>query len=157
LGVTFSDSDTLIEKRLGVSIRDFFEAEGEQRFREVEGAMLDELTSGAETVISTGGGVVLRAENRRMLRERTVCIYLKTPPDLLFDRLRRDTRRPLLQVADPAGRLRELSDERDPLYREAASFEIETRGKSLNMLVDAILRELPNRSGSVGDRGHAEP
>ena len=125
-----------------MSIRDFFEVEGEQRFRELESAVLDELTAGAETVIATGGGVVLRAENRRMLRERTVCIYLKTPPDVLFHRLRRDTRRPLLQVADPAGRLRELSDERDPLYREAALFQIETRGKSLNMLVDTILRQI---------------
>ena len=157
LGFAFADCDGLLEQRFQQRIRDFFETEGEQRFRDAESAMLQELMGSVDTVIATGGGAVLRPANRELLRHRTTCVYLRAQPDALFTRLQRDTKRPLLQVADPAARLRELNDERDPLYREAASFEIETRGKSLNMLVDAILRELPDRSGSVGDRGHAGP
>ena len=82
-----------------------------------------------------------------------MCVYLKADPEVLFHRLRRDTKRPLLQVPDPAARLMELSAEREPLYREAATLEIETRGRSLQMLVDAIVQQLPlapTRSGATG-------
>lgn len=145
LGLAFADCDSLLEQRFQQRIRDFFETEGEQRFRDAESAMLQELAAGAETVIATGGGAILRPANRELLHERTFCVYLRAHPETLFARLQRDTKRPLLQVADPAGRLRELSDERDPLYREAATIEIETRGKSLDALVDAILHQLPAR------------
>lgn len=148
LGFAFADCDGLFEARFQQRIRDFFETEGEQRFRDAESSMLEELVGGVETVIATGGGAVLRSANRELLRRHTHCVYLRAHPDALFTRLQRDTKRPLLQVADPAGRLRELSEERDPLYREAATFEVETRGKSLDMLVDAILRQLPARPPS---------
>ena len=149
LGLAFADCDALLEQRLQRRIRDFFEAEGEQRFRDEEGAMLEELVAGPDAVIATGGGVILRPANRRLLRERTICVYLKADPEALLHRLVRDTKRPLLQVADPASRLRELSAERDPLYREAATIEIETRGKSLHMLVDAIVGALPIPAVSI--------
>lgn len=149
LRYAFADCDALLEQRFQQRIRDFFEAEGEQRFRDAESALLEELVSGADTVIATGGGVVLRSANRKLLRQHTMCVYLRAHPDALLSRLQRDTKRPLLQVPDPAGRLRELSAERDPLYREAAVFEIETRGKSMDMLVEAILRELPNAADSA--------
>ena len=155
LGLAFADCDGLLEERFRQRIRDFFETEGEQRFRDAESAMLEELVGGTETVIATGGGAILRPANRELLRERTFCVYLRAHPDALFARLHRDTKRPLLQVADPAGRLRELSDERDPLYREAATFEIETRGRSLDVLVDTILRQIPTRTPTAaeGPRG----
>ncbi|MCE9660273.1 MAG: shikimate kinase [Burkholderiales bacterium] len=146
LGYTFADCDALLEQRLQCRIRDFFETEGEAKFRDAESAMLEELVAGADAVIATGGGIVLRPANRELLRQRTMCVYLKADPEALFHRLRRDTKRPLLQVADPAARLSELSAERDPLYREAATLEIETRGKSLQMLVDAIVHALPSAS-----------
>ncbi len=157
LGFAFADCDGLLEQRFQQRIRDFFETEGEQRFRDAESAMLEELAGAADTVIATGGGAVLRPANRELLRRRTLCVYLRAHPDALLTRLQRDTKRPLLQVADPAARLRELSDERDPLYREAAQLEVETRGKSLDMIVDTILRELPDRSASSGDHGQARP
>ena len=78
-------------------------------------------------MIATGGGVVLLRENRELLRTRTVCVFLDAGHDLLWKRLRRDRRRPLLQVADPAARLRELSAERDPLYRETAHIVVDRR------------------------------
>ena len=139
----FADCDTLLEQRLGCRIRDYFAAEGEEKFRDAESAALEELVSTTAGVIATGGGIVLRPRNRQLLHERTVCVYLKADPQALFHRLRRDTRRPLLQVPDPAARLTELSAEREPLYRETATVEIETRGRSLQMLVDAIISELP--------------
>jgi len=105
--------------------------------------MLEELVAGADAVIATGGGIVLRPANRKLLHERTMCVYLKADPQALFHRLRRDTKRPLLQVPDPAARLTELSAEREPLYHEAATLEIETRGRTLQMLVDAIVQQLP--------------
>lgn len=143
LGLEFADCDTLLEQRLQRPIRDYFEAEGEESFRDAESTMLQELTAGSDCVIATGGGVILRPGNRELLRQRTFCVYLRAHPDALLQRLHRDTKRPLLQVADPAGRLRELSAEREPLYREAAALELETRGKSSDMLVDAIVERMP--------------
>jgi shikimate kinase len=143
LGIGFADCDAMLEQRLGCRIRDFFAAEGEEKFRDAESAMLAELVEASDGVIATGGGIVLRPANRELLHERTMCVYLKADPQALFHRLRRDTRRPLLQVPDPAARLTELSAEREPLYREAATIEVETRGRSLPMLVDAIIRQLP--------------
>ncbi|MEO5881940.1 MAG: shikimate kinase, partial [Caldimonas sp.] len=142
LGIDFADCDARLEQRFGCRIREFFEAEGEDRFRDAESAMLEELIAGDDAVIATGGGIVLRPANRLLLRQRTLCVYLKADPQALFHRLRHDTKRPLLQVADPAARLAELSAEREPLYREAATLEIETRGRSLQMLVDAIVKAL---------------
>jgi shikimate kinase len=157
LGIDFADVDALLEQRLGCRIREFFAAEGEEKFRDAESAMLEETVAATEGVIATGGGIVLRPRNRQLLRERTVCVYLKADPQALLHRLRHDTRRPLLQVPDPAARLTELSAEREPLYREAATLEIETRGRSLQMLVDAIIKRLPLTAAPVDDAGRREP
>ena len=92
--------------------------------------------------MATGGGAVLRPVNRQRLRERGTVIYLRASPEQLFKRLQHDTKRPLLQVADPLKRLRELYSERDPLYRECAHFVIDTRGTSLSALVSRILMQL---------------
>ena len=147
----FSDSDAVIEQRLGCAIRDYFEREGEAAFRDVEQAVIDELTrGGASLVLATGGGAVLRPINRQRLRERGTVIYLRSSPEQLFKRLRHDTKRPLLQVADPLKRLRALYDERDPLYRECAHFVIDTRGASLSALVHRILMQL-ELAGPVAD------
>jgi shikimate kinase len=142
LQLPFFDSDHVIEQRLGCTIRAYFEREGEDRFRDVEESVIDELTGNQEGVLSTGGGVVLRAANRQHLRERTRVIYLNSSPDALFRRLRHDMNRPLLQVADPLGRLRELHTLRDPLYRETAHFTIETGRPSVATLVNMIVMQL---------------
>jgi len=142
LRVPFLDSDTVIEQQLGCSIREFFEREGEGRFRDIEAGVIDELTQIPEGVVSTGGGAVLRPENRAHLHERTKVIYLKSSPDDLFRRLRHDKNRPLLQVADPLGRLRDLHSQRDPLYRETAHFQVETGRPSVSSLVNMILMQL---------------
>lgn len=142
LGVSFLDSDALIEKDLGCLIRTFFEREGESAFRAVEARVLAALLETSSSVLSTGGGAVLLAENRRLLRERSHVVYLRSTPEELFRRLRHDRNRPLLQVADPLQKLRALFEERDPLYREVAHFTIDTGRPSVATLVNMIAMQL---------------
>ena len=144
LGVAFTDSDTVIEQRIGEPIRCFFEREGEASFRDVEQAVIAELCAGAiaGSVLATGGGAVLRKANRTLLHASGTVIYLRSTPDELHRRLRHDTQRPLLQVADPRARLQQLFRERDPLYREAAHYVIDTGRPSLHTLVGMVLMQL---------------
>jgi len=142
LQLPFFDSDHVIERQLGCSIREYFEREGEERFRDIEESVIDQLTQKEAGVLSTGGGVVLRPSNRQHLRQRGQVVYLNSSPDELFRRLRHDVNRPLLQVADPMSRLRELHAVRDPLYRETAHFIIETGRPSVATLVGMIMMQL---------------
>jgi shikimate kinase len=142
LQVPFSDSDHVIEQRLGCSIREYFEREGEASFRDLEQTVVDDLTKTSTGVLSTGGGVVLRPANRGHLHSRTHVIYLNSAPEELFRRLRHDKSRPLLQVADPLQRLRDLHAQRDPLYRETAHFSVDTGRPSVASLVNMILMQL---------------
>jgi shikimate kinase len=142
LDLPFVDSDHVIERQLGCSIRAFFDREGEDIFRDVEQQVLDELTRTHHGVIATGGGAVLREANRRHVHERGQVIYLRSTPEDVFRRLRHDKARPLLQVGDPLARLRALLEVRDPLYREAAHFVIETGRPSVAMLVNMITMQL---------------
>lgn len=142
LGVPFADSDHVIEQQLGCSIREYFEREGEERFRDVEEAVIDDLTQHHNGVIATGGGAVLRPANRGYLHDRGQVVYLRSTPEEVFRRLRHDVNRPLLQVKDPLGRLRDLFVARDPLYRETAHFIIETGRPSVATLVNMITMQL---------------
>jgi len=142
LDVRFFDSDLVIERRIGCSIRDFFEREGEQSFRDLEQDVIDQLTQNKTCVLSTGGGVVLRQANRDNLRQRCQVVYLHSSADEVFRRVRHDQNRPLLQVADPLAHLKELYDQRDPLYREVVDFVVETGRPSVSTLVSMILMQL---------------
>ncbi len=138
---SYTDADQVIEQRLGCPIREFFEREGEERFRDIEEQVLDELTQQVG-VLSTGGGAVLRPSNRAHLHARGKVVYLKSTPEELFRRLRHDTQRPLLQVSDPMQRLRDLYTMRDPLYRETAHFVIDTGRPSVATLVNMIVMQM---------------
>ena len=142
LQLPFFDSDHVIEQQIGCSIRVYFEREGEEAFRDVEASVIDELTLKGPGVLSTGGGAVLRTANRQNLQARGQVIYLNSSPEELFRRLRHDKSRPLLQVADPLGRLRDLHTARDPLYRETAHFIIDTGRPSVATLVNMIVMQL---------------
>lgn len=142
LQLSFYDSDRVIEERLDCSIKDFFAREGEERFRDVEASVIDELTQIPNAVLSTGGGAVLRSANRSNLRSRGQVIYLKSAPEELARRLKHDNHRPLLQVDDPLKRLRDLFAVRDPLYRETAHFVVETGRPSVATLVNMIVMQL---------------
>ncbi len=143
LGLHFVDADHDIERRIGMPIRDFFEQQGEAAFRDIEQDVIDELTQAEQgQLLATGGGAVLRPSNRDALHSRTHVFYLRATPEELYRRLRHDSHRPLLQVQDPLQRLRELYQERDPLYRRTAHFVIETARPSVPALIHMVLMQL---------------
>lgn len=149
LGKTFIDSDHEIEARTGVRIPVIFEIEGEAGFRQRESSTIDELTQGHDVVLATGGGAILDAANRAALKSRGTVVYLRAGVDELWNRTKHDRNRPLLQTADPRGRLAELLAQRDPLYREAAHVIVDTGTQSLRTLV--------TRLEGVLARGQATP
>lgn len=143
LGVSFVDTDHVIEQRLGCPIRAFFEQQGEEAFRDVEQAVIADLTAaGHDGVLATGGGTVLREANRQRLQDTCHVVYLRTSPDQVFHRLRHDRKRPLLQVDDPLARLRALHTQRDPLYRQAAHLVVDTGRPTLQTVVNLIVSQL---------------
>ncbi|MGC8120855.1 shikimate kinase AroK [Marinobacter sp. VGCF2001] len=141
LGYRFLDSDRIIEERCGANIPWIFDVEGEDGFRQRETAMLEELSHEAGTVLATGGGAVMRAENHGLLKKNSVVIYLKTSIEQQVERTRKDRNRPLLQNDDPEGVLRRLFAIRDPLYTRLADIVMFTDRKSPRLVV----RQLVNR------------
>ena len=142
LGKRFVDSDHEIEKRNGVTIPVIFEIEGEDGFRRREQEVLADLAQEKDLVLSTGGGIVLKPENREVLRNHGFVVYLNARPELLAERTKHDRTRPLLNVEDPLTRLRELYAVRDPLYREVAHAVVETGRGAPQQVVQAILGEI---------------
>jgi shikimate kinase len=149
----FVDSDAVIEARIGMPIREWFEKHGEESFRDHEQAVIDELTQRRGTVLATGGGAVLRPSNRNALHSRCHVFYLCTSPEDLARRLRHDAQRPLLQVADPLTRLRALYRERDPLYRRTAHYLIEAARPSVQALTQMVLMQIELAGLAPGSRG----
>ena len=147
LAMPFADCDRAIESQVACSIATFFAQHGESAFREVETQVLSSLLSAGPSVIATGGGIVLRPPNRELLRESSVCVFLEASHDLLWRRLRRDRRRPLLQVAEPESRLREMSAEREPLYRETAQLVIKVDGLTFERVADEVMRRVAADEG----------
>lgn len=142
LGRPFADSDHEVERRIGMPIKSYFERHGEAAFRDLEEEVVAGLCQRQGLILATGGGAVLRPANRRALADAGPVVYLRSTPEELFRRLRHDSQRPLLQVADPLRRLRDLFRERDPLYRETAQFVIETGRPTVPTLVNMILMQL---------------
>lgn len=142
LKLRFADTDTEIEVRTGADIPWIFDVEGEQGFRDREQQVVAEMTEWDDIVLATGGGVVLRPENRNALAGRGFVIYLYATVEEQVRRTRRDRRRPLLQKGDPEVILRQLMAERDPLYREIADYIIETDDCSPRMVAQRLVEEL---------------
>lgn len=138
LGLEFVDCDRELEARTGASVNLIFDVEGEEGFRKRESQMLEELAGRDGILLATGGGVVIRAENRDILRRRGLVVYLKTSVDQQLRRLGRDRTRPLLRTSDRRRRLEKLAAERDPLYQEIADIEFPARNKG----PDAVARQL---------------
>ena len=138
----FFDSDKVIEERCGADIPWIFDKEGEAGFREREESVIDELTQQKGIVLSTGGGAVLRSENRQHLASRGTVIYLRTSVDQQLARTARDRNRPLLQTADPEAVLRKLFAERDPLYRSVADIIIETDQRNPRWVIQELKKRI---------------
>ncbi len=142
LKLAFVDSDAEIEARTGADIPWIFDVEGEEGFREREAQIIDELTERNGIVLATGGGAVLRPENRRVLGARGFVVYLHTSVEQQVSRTQNDRRRPLLQNDDPEATLRELMAVRDPLYREIADYIAETDSRTARGLAEHIAQEI---------------
>lgn len=141
-GVPFWDSDSYLEGMQGCSIKEFFALNGEDAFRALEQEAISKLVRAPENgVLSTGGGVVLRSENRRILHESTVVFYLKSTPEDIARRLRNDTNRPLLQGENPLQRLHDLLAVRSALYEETAHFVIDTVRCSSAQVVRKVIMQ----------------
>ncbi|KHO64638.1 MULTISPECIES: shikimate kinase AroK [Pseudomonas] len=148
LRLDFKDSDKEIEVRTGANIPWIFDVEGEQGFRDREQAVLADLCQEQGLVIATGGGAVMRPENRQALRAGGRVIYLHTSVEQQLARTARDRNRPLLRTANPGQVLSDLLAIRDPLYREIADLIIETDERPPRLVVLEILarlKELPER------------
>jgi shikimate kinase len=139
LGYGFIDCDHEIEHRAGVRIATVFEVEGEAGFRDRESALIDELTARPGLVVATGGGAVLRPQNRQWLRERGLVVFLEASAGEVARRTRRDTTRPLLQAPDRRARIEALLGERLPLYRATAHVSFRSAARNPRRLVATML------------------
>ncbi|HWW06893.1 bifunctional shikimate kinase/3-dehydroquinate synthase AroKB [Collimonas sp.] len=162
LNKLFIDSDHEIEARTGVSIPLIFEIEGEESFRQRETEVIRDLSARRGIVLATGGGAVMRPENREYLKSRGTVIYLRASIHNILQRTSRDKNRPLLQTADPRRRLEELSRQREPYYRDVADIVIDTGRPNVQFLVHSILSqlklepeelELEQQAGAVSQAG----
>jgi shikimate kinase len=142
LNKRFIDSDHEIEARTGVSIPLIFEIEGEASFRQRESEVIRDLTGQSEIVLATGGGAILKPENRQYLKTRGTVIYLRASVNNILQRTSHDKNRPLLQTADPRQRLEQLAREREPYYLEIADFVVETGRPNVQSLVQTIVNQL---------------
>ena len=138
LGLEFLDSDHELEAQTGASVSLIFDVEGEKGFRDRETRMLEELTRRKGVLLATGGGAVLRKENRSLLGSSGTVIYLRTSVAQQLQRLRRDRSRPLLQTSDRKEKLTRLAEERNPLYEELADIVFPAQNRAL----DQVAREL---------------
>jgi len=142
LALDFVDSDHEIEARTGVRIPVIFDIEGEAGFRKRESQVISELAQQDGLVVATGGGSILDPGNRANLNRSGFVAYLCVPPEILWERVRLDRNRPLLQVADPLAILQALYAQRDPLYREVADIIIEGNSAGAFSLVRKLEREI---------------
>lgn len=137
----FTDTDQLIEHQTGMSIPQIFKMHGESHFRNLETDVLRQITAeGSQNrIISTGGGITVRPENRELLKKLGFVVWLHTDVNTLYQRVSRCTSRPLLQDPDPKGVLARLMEERHPFYRETAHLAIDTANLHIHEITFGIL------------------
>jgi shikimate kinase len=150
LGRKFIDTDAEIERRTGVDISFIFEKEGEARFREREKEVVADTTALDNVVVATGGGVVLDTDNRNRLASAGTIVYLKVGIEQQLARTGQSRHRPLLAAGDPRGVLEQLAAVRGPLYEEIADIVLDTSGKRVRTVVDAVCRLLKQRGTAAG-------
>jgi shikimate kinase len=138
LKLDFYDSDRLIVEKTGVPISTIFEIEGEHGFRDRETQVFEELSTHSGSVIATGGGSLIRPENREVICNTGCVIYLRTSAERLYSRIKHDQARPLMQTDNPLQTLRDLLADREPAYMEAADIVIRTGSQKVGVVIHRI-------------------
>lgn len=138
LSFTFLDTDHVIEERTGADIPWIFDVEGEDGFRQRESAVLQGLVEVSNHVVATGGGIIERECNHKVLRSLGFVVYLTASIEQLYSRTSKDKKRPLLQVEDPRRRIVELIERRDPIYRSVCHHVMDTDGRNSHWVVQQI-------------------
>ena len=146
LDVPFLDSDVEIEQAANLTIAEIFERNGEAFFRERETQVIARLLDGEASILSTGGGAFLREENRRMISEQGVSVWLSADLELLWQRVRHKTTRPLLHTNNPKETLRNIQLERDPIYALADLRVRADQAFSIEEMTDRVLAALLGRT-----------
>ena len=141
LGWSFVDLDAVIEAGEGLAVREIFASRGERYFREREKAALGQVLEGSEQVIALGGGAVVDPDNLRLLKERSLLIWLKVSPQTVLSRTGETDDRPLLQGPDRLKRIEELSAQRESIYAEA-DFTLDTDELTVDQVVQRIQQQL---------------
>ena len=142
LHLDFFDSDQEIERRTGADIAWIFDLEGEDGFRAREENVIDDLTDKQGIVLATGGGSIVTKAVRNRLSARGIVVYLQTTIDKQVARTQRDKRRPLLQNEDPEKVLRDLAEQRNPLYEEVADYVVDTDDQSARAVANQIISKI---------------
>ncbi|WP_276317498.1 shikimate kinase AroK [Neptunomonas marina] len=145
LKLAFTDVDREVEERAGANIPWIFDVEGEEGFRQREAQVIDELTLQDGLVIATGGGAVIRAENRACLQSRGTVIYLMTSVEQQLERTAKDKNRPLLQADNPKHVLEQLIEKREPFYLSTSDIVVKTDRRHPKNVVNEIIRQLKRK------------
>ncbi len=140
LGFEYLDTDELIEKQAGSSISQIFSEKGEAHFRKLETQVLKSLKSKDKLVISTGGGMVLKPENVKILKGIGALVLLWASPEKIYNRVKNETHRPLLKVEDPKAKIEEILKFREPTYKKVANLVVDTSNLSVDQVVEEILK-----------------
>lgn len=144
LNIPLIEMDQEIMNRQGMEIAEIFQTHGEAYFRDLESALIREIAAGEPSVVSCGGGVVLREENISLMRDSGMLVYLSARPETIFERVRHSTNRPLLNDRMSIEGIADLMEQRRPIYETACQYSVETDGKMPGEIADGIvvLREL---------------
>jgi len=141
LGYKYVDADELVEERTGQAITEIFSEREEDFFRDLETGAIRFITESGGQVVATGGGAVMREENRTLMEAGGVTVYLKTPAHVIWERVKDSESRPLLQVEDPYGTIERLLEERTPAY-ESARITVDTENLSPEEVAAQIIGRL---------------
>lgn len=147
LGLRFIDSDDQIEKAQGKRIPDIFASEGEAHFRKLERAFIETGHPSEGCVVSCGGGLVVQDGMKELLKQKGVVICLFASVESIIERTSRNKNRPLLNVADPAGKVRQLLEEREPIYMDSGAC-ITTEGRTIPEVVRHLIRTYKSNARS---------
>jgi shikimate kinase/3-dehydroquinate synthase len=139
---TFVDLDHEIEARCGVRIPVVFEIEGETGFRKRESQVLDEMSLVPQLILATGGGAIIAPENRDVLKQRGLVVYLRASVEDLYRRTARDRNRPLLATGDARATLKRLLIEREPLYESVADIILDTGSSTISAVVQELIERV---------------